>query len=607
MNNEISKANEKAPHLLLDKVIYISRKINSFYQLPELLDAIMQTATEILKAEAASVLLLDDQKKNLVFYSVVGERKEIIKQFIVPADKGIAGYSVLNKTPVIVNDVEKDERFYQKIDEASQFKTRNIIAFPLIVKDEVIGVLEVINALNRDGFNEDDIKVLSYISELSALAIYNRVLFDNLEQTHKLTDKRVQELNALYTLLNSFSGFADKINIRAIFKHAATIIEKTIGCKRLSLFLKTPAERHVFELVSSIGFEGSNLKEGQVVSVEESRVMKLAGEAKKPIYVLNKEKNNFSIDNLLKRYNSHSFISLPISYKEEIIGYINVTDKAEEGNIREFDDFDFSLIKSVGLTLGNIYNQYQASLASIEQQIMNRELQTAAAIQRKMLTQNFPKINEMDIYALNIPARNVSGDFYGFKQIDEQKLAVYIGDVSGKGLPAAFFMATANTSLKEKAQMSDKTSVVLSELNKTLFEEAQDGMFVTLAYFVIDSKDKQLNFSFAGHNNQFLFKKRSSTVEILKTKGKPIGIIYDTDIEEKNCFFEKGDILLLFTDGVTEALLNNREEEGEILLKEVLLSSHALPAKDLAKLIKSVFLQEGKELFDDFTLVIIKF
>ncbi len=144
-------------------------------------------------------------------------------------------------------------------------------------------------------------------------------------------------------------------------------------------------------------------------------------------------------------------------------------------------------------------------------------------------------------------------------------------------------------------------------MNQTLFEEVQDGMFVTLAYFLVDVKTKTFSYSFAGHNNQFLFRKKSNEICFLKTKGKPVGILYEIDVEEKNTHFEEGDILLLCTDGVTEALLNNQEEEGEKLLSEVLISSHHMPAKDLARLIKSVFLEEGKDLFDDFTLVVVKF
>lgn len=613
MNNENFSSPvpiQPANALLLDKVIYISRKINSFYDLPQLLDAIMETATEIIEAEAASVLLLDEKKENLIFYSVVGEKKEAVKQFTVPANQGIAGYAVQNQEPVMVNDAKSDKRFYKLVDENTQFETRSIIAFPLIVKNETIGVLEVINALSHHGFEEKDMKVLSYISELSALAIYNRVLYDNLIKNNRVKHKRVQELNALYSLLNSFSMSMDKVNLRDIFKQAAKIIEGTLECSRVSIFLLYEEKKNYFEMVSAVGLDAEEMKEGQIIALSESKIMKLAVEHKKPVYVLSEDNTNFSFNTHYlseEKYQSRFFISLPIMKGDEIIGFINATDKQSEDGIDSFDDFDFSLIKSIALTLSNIYSQYQANVVALNQKIINRELETAGNIQKKMLQQSFPDFNPIRGFGLNIPARNVSGDFYGAEKISDNLLAAYVGDVSGKGLPAAFFMATARTSFKEKIKFYQQPQIVLKELNNTLFNEIQDGMFVTLAYFLINRETSQIHYSFAGHNRQFLFEAKTKTTKMLKTPGKPIGIMYDIDFNCATCSFESGDILVLFTDGVTEALINNQEEEGEKLIQEILKSSYGLEPEEITKLIKSVFLEEGKELFDDFTLLVIKF
>lgn len=593
--------------LLLDKVIYISRKINSVYKLPELLDAIMKTTAEILAAESASVLLVDDTKANLIFYSVVGDKEELIKQLTVPIEKGIAGFSVTKQQPVISNDVRNDSRFYSAIDEQVKFKTRNIIAFPLIVANEIIGVLEVINAQGRNGFDEKDLKILSYISELSALAIYNRVLYDNLLKSNKDTNKRVQELNALYYLLNAFSMSFNQFNLRDIFKGAANVIKDTLECKRVSIFLKVASGRNLYELVKGIGYKENDLKEGQIISIEEARIMKMVEEYKEPIYILNKNTYNFSIEKVTQRYPTQQFISIPMIYRKEVIGFINATEKITDGETVGFDDYDFSIIKSIAITMGNIYNQYQVNLDTLNQKVMNRELESASQIQQKMLSKNFPKIQGIDIYGYNIPARNVSGDFYGVQKVSDTELAVYIGDVSGKGLPAAFFMATASTALREKINFYKTPQLVVKELNKSVYEESQEGIFVTLAYFLINLEKKKMVYSFAGHNDQFFFDSARNTVMNLKTRGKPAGIIDNIDYDMKELSYKSGDILLLFTDGVTEALINNQEEEGERILKEILQSSYQMNVKDIGMLIKSVFLAEQKEIFDDFTLLIIKF
>ncbi|HCL55879.1 MAG TPA: hypothetical protein DHW82_02590 [Spirochaetia bacterium] len=592
---------------ILDKAIYISRKINSSYELPELLDSIMQTTTEIIKAEAASVLLVDENKKNLTFYSVTGEKKELIKQYSFPSDKGIAGHVFKNKQPVIVNDVSNDTRFYAGIDEHTSFQTKNLIAFPLAVKGDTIGVLEVINAFSPDGFNDYDLKVLSYITDLSSLAIYNRVLYDNVLKNNKITNKRVDELNALYSLLNTFSMSSDQIVLKDVFKKAAILIRDTVLCSRVSIFVKREKSKNVFELMSALGFEEKTLKEGEIVYLEKTRIMKMVDVYKKPIYVLNKKQSNFAIEHIQEKYSTESFISLPIMNNDEVIGFVNVSEKIKEDENEGFDDFDFSLIRSIAVSLGNIYNQYLLNQEKINQSLINNELENAALLQHKMLLQNFSIDKDFDIYGLNLPARNVSGDFFGFQKINQNELAAYIGDVSGKGLPAAFFMATASTSLKEKIRFYHYPKNVLKELNETLFYETQDGMFITIAYFLINKKERTFRYSFAGHNNQLLFKHAENKILTLKTHGKPIGIIPENDMEEAICAYETNDILLLFTDGVTEALVNNMEEEGEELLKQIIIEHHHLSSKELVALIQKTFIQEKKELFDDFTILIIKF
>jgi|GEM_PF-375379 len=603
MNSNIST-------LFIDKVIYISKKINSVLPLPKLLDSIMETTSEILKAEGASVLLLDDNQQELIFVSVVGDKKDIIKEYRVPITEGIAGLVVRKKEPIIVNNVETNPHFYKKIDEFSSFKTRNLIAFPLIVQNQVIGVLEVVNSVGREGFDDIDLKMLSYIAEISGIAIYNRILYNQLEFAHNQTNKRVKELDALYTILNQSTTLIDKVNIKKIFNITGDIVSSTLEADRVSIFIKVDLEENLFELVYLKGI--TSLKEGEILNINETRIMKIAKKFKQPVYRLNQYKYNYSLEHLRQKEvikENFNFISLPIiitkDNTETIIGFINVTNPKNKFG---FDEYDFSLLNSISLTLGNIYKQYITNIEEIKQKITYQEISTAARLQKNMLSQSIPtNIGLKNIYAINIPARNVSGDFYGIKIIDEDNIALYIGDVSGKGIPAAFFMAITNSLLKEKIKFHKTPAKVLKELNNTLFEELQEGVFITLAYFVINTKEKKIKYSFAGHNTQFFYKKEGNKIIDVKTKGKPIGIMYGVDFEEKEISYDKDDVLVLFTDGVTEALIEKEGKDEEDLLRETIKCSAALDAKDIATLIKETFVPQNIDLFDDFTLLTVKF
>ena len=149
-----------------------------------------------------------------------------------------------------------------------------------------------------------------------------------------------------------------------------------------------------------LGLDAEEMKEGQIISLSESKIMKLAVEHKKPVYVLNEDNTNFSFNTHYlseEKYQSRFFISLPIMKGDDIIGFINATDKKSEDGIDSFDDFDFSLIKSIALSLSNIYSQYQANVVALNQKIINRELETAGNIQKKMLQQSFPEFNLLGV------------------------------------------------------------------------------------------------------------------------------------------------------------------------------------------------------------------
>jgi len=594
--------------LFIDKVICISKKINSVLPLPKLLDSIMETTSEILKAEGASVLLMDNEQKELIFISVVGDKKDVIKEYRVPVTEGIAGLVVRTKEPVIANDVETNPYFYRKIDEFAKFKTRNLIAFPLIVQDQVIGVLEVVNSIDRENFDNIDLKMLSYIAEISGIAIYNRILYDQLEFAHNQTNKRIRELDALYAILNQSTASIDKINIKKIFSITGDIISSTLDANRVSIFLKVDSENHLFEVVYKKGID--SLKEGEIIDINETKIMRIAKKFKQSVYKLNDVKYNYSLFYLREKENKESFnfITMPIVIikdKETIIGFINVTNPNSKFG---FDEYDLSLLSSISLTLGNIYRQYITNIEEIKQKITYQEITTAARLQRNMLSQSIPKFPKIkNIQAINIPARNVSGDFYGMKEIDNNNVSFYIGDVSGKGIPAAFFMAVTNTLLKEKIKFYNSPSKILSELNNTIFEELQEGLFITMAFFMVNTESKTIKYSFAGHNTQFFYKREGNNVIDLKTKGKPIGIMYNIDFEEQEIKYSEGDILVLFTDGVTEALIEKERRDEEELLREIIKSSASLDSKEIVNLIKETFLPKNEDLFDDFTLMVIKF
>jgi sigma-B regulation protein RsbU (phosphoserine phosphatase) len=162
----------------LNAYMTVSSAITQPLGLHELLETVLFCSMEAVSAGAASVLLLDDDKKEFKFYQVEGEAKEVLIKSSFPSDKGIAGWVLLNQQSQVVNDVVSDPRFFNDIDSKSSFKTRNVIAIPLTAADEKIGVLEVLNKAGAPGFTEEEHHLLRSIADEIAFAIRNARLFE---------------------------------------------------------------------------------------------------------------------------------------------------------------------------------------------------------------------------------------------------------------------------------------------------------------------------------------------------------------------------------------------------------------------------------------------
>jgi len=166
-------------HALIDSSV----RLNSMFNLPELLQTIMQTAAALLQAGAASLLLYDEVNKELTFEVAVGDTADQVKTLRMPADKGIAGWVLKNQKPVVVGEVHKDKRFSDSIDRALGLTTHSLLAVPLNSRDRVLGVIEVINKKTKTGFTERDLEVASAFASQAAVAIDNAHLYEKLADT----------------------------------------------------------------------------------------------------------------------------------------------------------------------------------------------------------------------------------------------------------------------------------------------------------------------------------------------------------------------------------------------------------------------------------------
>ena len=218
---------------------------------------------------------------------------------------------------------------------------------------------------------------------------------------------------------------------------------------------------------------------------------------------------------------------------------------------------------------------------------IKNDLAIAGEIQQTILPRSFPPFPELtevvDIYASMTPAKDVGGDFYDFFQIDDERIGLVIADVSGKGVPASLFMAVSRTLLRATALRGVSSAECLTYANKLLCKESLDSMFVTVFYAIYHYKTGMMDYTNAGHNPPYLLR-GGRTVECLPVASNfVVGVFDDIEFESNTLTFGIGDTLLLYTDGVTEAFNDKREQFSESNLQDILASMHeSSSAKEVA-------------------------
>ena len=251
------------------------------------------------------------------------------------------------------------------------------------------------------------------------------------------------------------------------------------------------------------------------------------------------------------------------------------------------------------------FTKYISEIQKME--IVDRDLSIARRIQESFLPKEKPDISSIDIAAKMKTAKQVGGDLYDYFLIDQNKLGVMIGDVSGKGVPAALYMAKVVSEFKTCASGRSASNSILN-LNNQLCKESGSGLFVTLSYLIFNVSDKTIDYSNGGHLPTLMAKMNSERIEKIDVdEGTPLGL-FEGVFGEKKLKFEKGDLFILYTDGVTEAMNSKREMFGEEKLIALVKETKDLPLQEIVdKIQNEVSKFEGKDRqHDDITVMALR-
>jgi len=250
----------------------------------------------------------------------------------------------------------------------------------------------------------------------------------------------------------------------------------------------------------------------------------------------------------------------------------------------------------------------------VEQERLQKEMQVAQEIQQSLLPRHVPELEGYEIGALYRAAKEVGGDYYDFVQVDDRTVGVVVADVSGKGVPGSLVMTMIRTALRMEARGNRSASDVMARMNTFVTEDMKKGMFVTMFYVVLDSVNRVVSYASAGHNPMILYRGESDSTYFLKPKGIPVGIdapdadLFRRTISVERLTLKQEDMLVIYTDGITEAMNPSREQFGEGRLLGAIKKYGHLTAQEFSQELDREIHEftMGALQNDDITLVAIK-
>jgi len=279
---------------------------------------------------------------------------------------------------------------------------------------------------------------------------------------------------------------------------------------------------------------------------------------------------------------------------------------------RRMEDSENLTIRDLRAKNRQLTQAYQdlkvAQAAIIEKEKLEFELQIAGKMQRDILPDAIPSFQNVDIGALMVPARHVGGDFYDIIPLDEDRLGIVVGDVCGKGMPAALFMALSYSSVRAEAHRYLDPASTLRAVNHHLMQFNRSSMFVTLLYGILDHNTKAFSYARAGHTTPLLLDTHKQMIDLPFKLGQPLGIFEDLSIDENHFQIPSGGTLLIYSDGLSETLDTHPEENKLPVLCSRLLNDSQVSAQSLCD---QLWCTAGGTLDvslieDDFTVVAIK-
>jgi serine phosphatase RsbU (regulator of sigma subunit)/putative methionine-R-sulfoxide reductase with GAF domain len=518
------------------------------------LDALLESAAakicEYLECEQAAMFLYDSVKEELSFEIVTGDKKEELKKITMKKGEGIVGWAAENEKSVVVNDCANDPRFTAVTDKKTHFITSSLAAVPVKRGRKLLGVLEAVNKIGGK-FDEADKDLLEQIAAFISIPLLNAMLYKKLSA----------EANEKGRLIELGKIVSHSFDLEEVFKTLKDVITDIIDPLEINVMVKSQGKTYQLLTDEKVPYHETGIEETVI------------------------EKNQ---------------AVFPLRVKDETVGYLELkTGKKIPGETE-------SLIRGVAIFAAISIEKYEMHDQIVEKKKLEKELDIARNIQQSFLPGEEIVLKGLDVACANISSSAVGGDYYDVVKLNDNKVLFTIDDVSGHGIPASLLMAVFSANFKYRVKRDKDILTTICHLNDLIAETTDPGQYVTSFTCLVDLAQMKITYIDAGHLPPFLF--RGKEVIELDKRETVLGMFCDIQRTSVDKELKKGDVLVLYTDGIVEAEDIHGEPFSEGRLKDFIMKNKRLKARKIKeKLILELKRYVNKDSFvDDVTFIVIK-
>jgi len=565
---------------LLDYLLEVASVSSETLELDRLLASVTKVVTRVIPAQLFAILLHSDRRQELRIRYSVGHRQELVEHLVIPVGEGITGQAAATREPVLVRDVRKEKAYLNAMD-----AVRCEMAIPMVVRDKLVGVIDF-QSTEVGAYTIDDVALMRLIALRIATAIDNARLYRRVDQQHRTLrtlSKTSQGFSSILDLDDLLSTVAQ--SVRALMDYDSFIIwlldeQKQVLRKRLAI--SQGGGRELDEIPLSIGVTGSAARLRRPMRVEDT----LAD----PRYIASHP-------------NLRSEVAVPLILRDRVIGVMDL----ESSRLNYYSaDHMRTLALLAPQVASAIENARLYEEIAAREQRMDKDLQAARKLQSLLLPSEAPEIEGLDIAVGLRPARDITGDLFDFFDYDNGQATIVFGDSSGKGPAAALYAALVSGLLRSLGRRPRRPADLLQALNNALTERRAEAQYVTLLALAWDAPARKLTIANAGGLPPIIC--RGDVLLDLNAEGVPVGLLQARVYDEMSADLQPGDIVVLTSDGIWDALNEQGEEYGRERLGAAIRANCHLPVQ----LIVTALYREVQAFtgsapqFDDQTVLILR-